>query len=124
LLHLFVYVGFLLINIEVLEIIIDGLAGTHRIFAPYLGNAYTWLLNFFELLAVLVMMACVIFLVRRNIIRVPRFHKPEMRHWPYLDANLILIFEILLVLAIMNMNAADQLLQARGAEHARCPTWR
>ncbi len=117
LLHLFVYVGFLLINIEVLEIIIDGLAGTHRIFAPYLGHAYTWLLNFFELLAVLVMVACVIFLIRRNIIKVPRFHKPEMRHWPYLDANLILIFEILLVLAILNMNAADQLLQARGVAH-------
>jgi heterodisulfide reductase subunit C len=117
LLHLFVYVGFVLINIEVLEIIIDGLAGTHRIFAPYLGSFYPALLNFFEFLAVAVLIACVFFLIRRNIIKVPRFHKPEMKSWPFLDANLILIFEIILVMAILKMNATDQLLQARGAEH-------
>ena len=116
-LHLFVYIGFILINIEVLEFIIDGAAGTHRIFAPYLGGFYTFLMNFFEFLAVTVLISCVIFLVRRNIIRVPRFHKPEMTRWPLLDANLILITEILLVLAILNMNAADQVLQAQGAEH-------
>ncbi len=117
LLHLFVYVGFVLINIEVLEIIIDGLAGTHRIFAPYLGTFYTVLLNFFEFLAVGVLVACVFFLIRRNILKVPRFHKPEMKAWPFLDANLILVFEIILVVAILKMNATDQLLQARGAEH-------
>jgi len=116
-LHLFVYIGFILINIEVLEFIIDGAAGTHRIFAPYLGGFYTFLMNFFEFLAVTVLISCVIFLVRRNIIRVPRFHKPEMTRWPLLDANLILITEVLLVLAILNMNAADQVLQAQGAEH-------
>ena len=116
-LHLFVYLGFILINIEVLEFIIDGIAGTHRIFAPYLGAFYTFLMNFFEFLAVTVLLSCVIFLVRRNIIRVPRFHKPEMTKWPLLDANLILITEILLVLAILNMNATDQVLQAQGAEH-------
>ncbi len=117
LLHLFVYAGFLIINIEVLEFIIDGLAGTHRIFAPYLGSAYGWLMNFFEFLAVAVLTACVIFLLRRNIVKVPRFHKPEMKNWPTLDANLILVTEIILMLAILGMNATDQLLQAKGVAH-------
>lgn len=116
-LHLFVYVGFVLINIEVLEILIDGLFGTHRIFAPYLGSLYTYLINFFEFLGVTVLLACVVFLIRRNIIKVPRFHKPEMKSWPFLDANIILITEIVLMAAILKMNAADQILQARGVEH-------
>lgn len=116
-LHLFVYAGFLIINLEVLEFIIDGLSGTHRIFAPYLGGLYSVLMNFFEFLAVAVLTACVIFLVRRNIIKVPRFHKPEMKKWPKLDANLILITEVVLMLAILKMNAVDQVLQAKGAEH-------
>jgi heterodisulfide reductase subunit C len=116
-LHLFVYAGFLIINLEVLEFIIDGLAGTHRIFAPYLGSFYTLLMNFFEFLAVTVFTACIVFLVRRNIIKVPRFHKPEMKKWPTLDANLILITEVILMLAILKMNAADQVLQSKGAEH-------
>ena len=116
-LHLFVYVGFLVINIEVLEFVIDGLAGTHRIFAPYLGSFYNLLMNFFEFLAVMVFISCVIFLIRRDVIRLPRFHKPEMTKWPRLDANLILIIEILLVIAILKMNATDQVLQAKGAEH-------
>ena len=113
-LHLAVYVGFLVINIEVLEFVIDGLAGTHRIFAPYLGGFYNFLMNTFELFAVFVLIACVIFLIRRDVLKVRRFHKPEMTRWPRLDANLILIIEIALVLAILNMNAADQILQARG----------
>lgn len=117
LLHLFVYVGFVVINLEVLEFIIDGVAGTHRIFAPFLGSVYTVLLSFFEFLAVAVFVACVVFLIRRNIVRVPRFHKPEMTSWPTLDANLILIFEILLTSAILLMNASDQVLQAKGAAH-------
>ncbi len=116
-LHLFVYAGFLIINLEVLEFIIDGLAGTHRIFAPYLGGFYTVLMNFFEFLAVAVLTSCVIFLIRRNIIKVPRFHKPEMKKWPTLDANLILFIEVILMMAILKMNAADQVLQAKGAEH-------
>ncbi len=116
-LHLFVYAGFLIINLEVLEFIIDGLAGTHRIFAPYLGGFYTVLINFFEFLAVAVLTACVVFLIRRNIIKVPRFHKPEMKKWPTLDANLILFTEIILMMAILKMNAADQVLQAKGAAH-------
>ncbi|MDH5367880.1 MAG: (Fe-S)-binding protein [Cyclobacteriaceae bacterium] len=116
-LHLFVYVGFLVINLEVLEFVIDGLAGTHRIFAPYLGGAYNMAMNIFEFLAVMVIVSCVVFLIRRNILKVNRFKKIEMIGWPALDANLILIIEIILMVAILDMNAADQVLQARGAEH-------
>lgn len=116
-LHLFVYAGFLIINLEVLEFIIDGLAGTHRIFAPYLGAFYGVLMNFFEFLAVTVLLACVIFLIRRNIVKVERFHKPEMKKWPTLDANLILFTEVILMLAVLSMNATDQVLQANGADH-------
>jgi heterodisulfide reductase subunit C len=110
-LHLFVYVGFLVINLEVLEFIIDGLTGQHRIFAPLLGEAYTGLMNVFEFLAVAVLVSCLIFLVRRNVLRVKRFWSDEMTAWPRLDANLILISEIVLMIAILSMNAADQLLQ-------------
>ncbi len=113
-LHLFVYVGFVVINFEVLEFIIDGLAGTHRIFAPYLGGFYNVLMNIFEFLAVSVLAACAVFLFRRNVLRVKRFTQPEMTSWPLLDANLILITEIVLMLAILSMNAADQVLQTRG----------
>ena len=115
-LHLLIYVGFLVINIEVLEFVIDGLAGTHRIFAPYLGGVYTAALNFFEFLSVAVMFSCVGFLIRRNVIKVPRFTKPEMKGWPALDGNLILFIELALMMAILKMNAADQILQARGVE--------
>lgn len=110
-LHLFIYVGFLVINIEVLEFVIDGIAGTHRIFAPYLGGFYTVLMNVFEFLAVAVLLSCVFFLVRRNILKVKRFWSAEMTSWPRLDANLILITEIVLMTAILSMNAADQMLQ-------------
>jgi ferredoxin len=110
-LHLFVYVGFLVINLEVLEFVIDGIAGTHRIFAPYLGGFYTVLMNVFEFLAVGVLLACVVFLVRRNVLHVKRFWTPEMTPWPRLDANLILIAEIVLMVAILTMNATDQILQ-------------
>ena len=111
-LHLFLYVGFFVINIEVLEFIIDGLAGTHRIFLPYLGTFYTVLMNIFEFLAVGVLVSCIIFLVRRNILKLPRFRTYEMTSWPRLDANLILVIEIALMVAILTMNATDQLLQA------------
>ncbi len=112
-LHLFIYVGFLVINLEVLEFIIDGIAGTHRVFAPYLGTFYGVLMNGFEFLAVAVLMACIFFLVRRNVLKLPRFWSAEMTSWPRLDANLILVTEIVLMLAILSMNAADQLLQPR-----------
>lgn len=110
-LHLLIYVGFLVINLEVLEFVVDGLAGTHRIFAPYLGSFYTVLMNVFEFLAVAVLIACAFFLLRRNVLKVGRFWTYEMTKWPRLDANIILLTEIVLMLAILSMNAADQLLQ-------------
>lgn len=112
-LHFFIYAGFLIINLEVLEFVIDGLAGTHRIFAPYLGGLYNILMNLFEFLAMAVLLACVVFLVRRNILKVARFWSPEMTRWPRLDGNLILIAEIILMVAILTMNASDQILQTR-----------
>jgi heterodisulfide reductase subunit C len=114
--HFFIYIGFVIINLEVLEFVIDGIAGTHRIFAPLLGSVYNLALNFFEFLAVLVVLACVVFLTRRNVVKVERFTKPEMKGWPALDGNLILVIEIILMAAIFTMNATDQLLQAAGHE--------
>ncbi len=110
-LHFFIYVGFLVINIEVLEFVIDGLTGNHRTFAPALGSFYNVLMNIFEFLAVAVLLACVFFLIRRNILKVRRFWLAEMTRWPRLDANIILITEIALMIAILTMNASDQLLQ-------------
>jgi len=117
LLHFMVYIGFLVINIEVLEFIIDGLAGTHRIFSGFLGPAYALLMNMFEFLAIGVLLSCIVFLVRRNILKVKRFHLAEMTSWPKLDANIILITEIVLMLAILTMNATDQILQTKGVDH-------
>ena len=113
LLHLLIYVGFIVINLEVLEFIIDGLAGTHRIFAPLLGEFYTVLINVFEFLAVGVLFSCVVFLIRRNALKVKRFSGEEMRKWPTLDANLILVIEIILMFAILTMNATDMLIQGQ-----------
>jgi ferredoxin len=117
LLHLLIYVGFLVINLEVLEFVLDGLLGTHRFFAPFLGGAYTVAINLFEFLAVAVLVSCVAFLIRRNVMKVERFTKPELNGWPALDANLILVVEIILMFAILTMNAADQILASRGDEH-------
>jgi ferredoxin len=117
--HFLIYAGFLIINIEVLEFIIDGLAGTHRVFAPLLGPFYTVLMNVFETLAVAVLVACVVFLVRRNVAHIPRFWSAEMTRWPRLDANLILGIEIILMLAILTMNAADQLLQTQDPHYTQ-----
>ena len=114
-LHLFIYVGFVVINLEVLEFILDGFLGTHRLFAPYLGGFYNVLMNMFEILAVLVLFSCVAFLIRRNVMKIPRFTKPELKGWPALDGNLILVIEIILMAAILTMNAADQSLQQMGA---------
>jgi heterodisulfide reductase subunit C len=112
-LHFFIYVGFLVINLEVLEFVIDGIAGTHRIFAPFLGGFYNVLMNVFEFLAIAVLLACAAFLIRRNVIKVPRFQSAEMSKWPRIDGNLILTIEIVLMFAILFMNASDQLLQTR-----------
>lgn len=115
-LHIIVYAGFVIINIEVLEILIDGLFGTHRVFS-FAGSVYNALIGSFEILAFLVLAACVVFLIRRNVIRLRRFNSYELEKWPRTDANLILITEILLMSAFLTMNAADALLQSRGAEH-------
>ncbi len=117
-LHLMIYVGFLVINIEGIEFFLDGLTGNHRTIAELLQKwemtgFYTITLNIFEFLAVLVILACVFFLIRRNVFKVKRFSGSEMTTWPKLDANLILIFEIVLMFAIMTMNATDQILQER-----------
>jgi len=114
--HLFVYLGFVLINIEVLEILLDGLLGTHRLFS-FMGGLYNVAIGFFEILALLVLVACVVFLARRFVVKVPRLNAPELKGWPIKDATTILIVEIVLMAALLKMNAADQILQSRGAEH-------
>lgn len=109
-LHIFVYVGFIIINIEVLEILIDGVAGTHRVFS-FLGPIYTFLIATFEVLALLVLLGCAIFLIRRNLLKLKRFMSKDLDGWPRSDANYILITEILLMTAFLTMNAADINLQ-------------
>ncbi len=116
-LHIMVYVGFVIINIEILEIIIDGVFGTHRIFSSWIGvDAYRFFINIFEILALLVLLACVVFLLRRNVVKIARFWKPEMKGWPATDANLILIAEVLLMSAFLTMDTADVLLMQTNAE--------
>jgi len=115
--HFVIYAGFIIINIEVLEIILDGIFGTHRLFFPYLGGFYTFLINCFELLAVGVITVCVVFLIRRNIIKLKRFISKDLNGWPRSDANYILITEIILMLLFLKMNALDRALQLSGAEH-------
>ena len=115
-LHVIVYVGFIIINIEVLEIIIDGLFGTHRIFAP-LGAVYDFLIASFEVLAFLVLITVIIFWIRRNVIKIKRFLSSEMEGWPKSDGNIILYFEVVLMLLFLTMNAADFQLQNLGADY-------
>jgi heterodisulfide reductase subunit C len=117
LLHFFVYAGFIIINIEVLEIVLDGIFGTHRLFASMIGPLYTILINAFEILAVLVLVGCVVFLIRRNIIKLKRFISKDLDGWPRSDANYILITEIILMFLFLTLDASDTLLQTRGAEH-------
>jgi len=105
-LHIIVYVGFVIINIEVLEIIIDGLFGTHRIFSE-IGSLYGILIGTFEILAFLVFVSVVVFWFRRNVIKIQRFMKSEMKGWPKLDGNLILYFEMVLMGLFIIMNATD-----------------
>lgn len=116
-LHFFVYAGFIIINIEILEIILDGLTGKHRLFYPLLGGTYNLLIGCFEILAVLVITGCVVFLIRRNILKIRRFESREMTSWPKSDANYILIMEIILMLLFLTMNSSDQALQAHKAPH-------
>jgi heterodisulfide reductase subunit C len=112
--HFIIYAGFIIINIEVLEIAIDGLFGTHRIFSKPFGSLYSLLIDAFEFLAVGVLIACVIFLLRRNALHVKRLWMKELNGWPKSDANYILITEILLMSFFLTMNAADTALQQRG----------
>ncbi|SHJ24233.1 (Fe-S)-binding protein [Flavobacterium haoranii] len=109
-LHILVYLGFVIINIEVLEIIIDGLFGTHRIFR-FLGGFYNVLIGSFEILAFLVLVAVIVFWIRRNVVKIQRFWKPEMQGFPKNDANYILYFEMVLMTLFLVMNAADFHLQ-------------
>lgn len=115
-LHVVVYVGFILINIELLEIVVDGIAGTHRIFAPFLGGFYNVLIASFEVCAALVLIAVIIFWCRRNVIRIQRFWKDEMNGWPKLDADLILYFEVVLMGLFLTMNGADLAIQTKFAD--------
>ena len=116
LLHLAVYLGFCIINIEMLEIVFDGLFGTHRAFSG-LGKLYSFLIAAFEWLAVGVLVGCIVFLIRRNLVRIRRFFGTEMTAWSHTDANLILVTEILLMAAFLTMNTADHKLQLAGAAH-------
>ncbi|MGO4290795.1 4Fe-4S dicluster domain-containing protein [Chitinophaga sp. RAB17] len=116
-LHFFVYAGFLIINLEILEIILDGILGTHRLFVPVLGSLYPVLISLFEVLAVLVLSGCAIFLIRRNILKLKRFISKDLDGWPRSDANYILITEIVLMFLFLTMDTADQALQTRGAAH-------
>lgn len=115
-LHVVVYVGFILINIELLEIVVDGIAGTHRIFAPYLGGFYNVLIASFEICAALVLIAVIAFWCRRNVIKIQRFWKDEMKGWPKLDADLILYFEVVLMGLFLTMNGADLAIQTNFAD--------
>lgn len=117
LMHFVIYAGFIIINIEVLEIVLDGVLGTHRLFLPWLGGFYSLLINFFELLAVGVTAVCIIFLARRNIIKLKRFISKDLDGWPRSDANYILTAEIILMTLFITMNAVDCNLQLQSTEH-------
>ena len=116
-LHFFIYAAFVITQVELLEIFVDGIFGTHRFFAPALGGLYTFIISFIEILSVLAFVATIIFLMRRNILRVARFQKPEMKGFPSRDANLILLGEIVLIVGVFCMNGGDKVLQTRGLEH-------
>lgn len=111
--HLFIYVAFLFTQIELIEILIDGIFGMHRFFAPLLGSLYTFIISFIEVLSLLAFIATIIFLWRRNLLKVPRLVKSELNGWPRLDANIILFVEIALIFAIFTMNSADSVLQTK-----------
>lgn len=118
LLHLCIYVAFVITQVELIEIIIDGATGNHRIFAASLGGFYTFVISFIEILSVLALVATFAFLARRNLLKIPRFHMSEMTGWPKLDGNIILYMEFLLVCCIFTMNGADEALYNAGHSHA------
>ena len=114
--HVVVYLGFVIINIEVLEIIIDGVFGTHRVFS-FMGGFYNFLIASFEIFGFLVLLGVIIFWLRRNVIRIKRFWHSDLKSWPKLDANLILYFEMVIMCLFLTMNAADLQLQLQEAAH-------
>ncbi len=114
--HFIIYAGFIIINIEVLEIFLDGVLGTHRLFLNTLGSFYTFLINFFEILAAGVLIVCVVFLLRRNVLKIKRFISKDLDGWPRSDANYILVTEIILMSLFLTMNAVDRALQIQGTE--------
>ena len=118
LLHVFIYVAFLFTQIELIEIIIDGATGNHRVLMPHLGGLYTFTISLIEVLSVLALIATFAFLARRNLLKVPRLVKSEMTGWPKLDGNIILYLEFLLVMCIFTMNGTDEVLHLRGESHA------
>ncbi|MFN8231379.1 MAG: (Fe-S)-binding protein [Bacteroidia bacterium] len=118
LLHFILYSAFIITQIELLEIIVDGVSGSHRIFRPYLGGFYTFMISLIEILSVLAFIATITFLARRNLLKIPRLVMNELNGWPKLDANLILLAEITLIIFIFMMNGADEVLYQRGASHA------
>ncbi|TAD81826.1 MAG: (Fe-S)-binding protein [Bacteroidetes bacterium] len=116
--HFVIYAGFIIINIEVLEIVLDGLLGTHRLFAGFLGaGLYNFLINVFELLALGVLVVVVVFWLRRNAIKLQRFVSNDLNGWPRTDANIILYVEVVLMTLFLTMNATDTVLQSRGIDH-------
>lgn len=118
-LHLFLYAAFIITQIELIEIIIDGFTGSHRIFRPALGGFYTFVVSFIEILSVLAFIGTIAFLARRNLLKVPRLVQNELNGWPKLDANFILIGELTLICFIFMMNGADEVLYSRNVSHAR-----
>lgn len=116
-LHLVLYVGFIIINIEIIEILLDGILGTHRLFAPFLGKLYSFLINSFEVLAALVLVGCIVFLCRRNVLYIQRLKSNDLSGWPKTDANLILVIEIVLMSLFLTMNATGEILEQRGFDH-------
>ncbi|THH41190.1 (Fe-S)-binding protein [Neolewinella litorea] len=118
-LHFMLYAAFVFTQIELIEIFIDGIFGVHRWFLGPLGGMYNFIISTIELLSILAFVATVIFLVRRNVLFIPRFHKPEMQGWPKLDANLILVFELILLACIFTMNGTDVVLQDMDPDHYR-----
>ena len=116
--HFFIYAAFVITSTELLEIIVDGLTGNHRFFASSLGGFYVLVISTIEILSVLAFIATIIFLARRNLLKIPRFHMDEMTGWPKLDGNIILYLEILLILCIFTMNGTDEVLLNNGWSHA------
>ena len=112
--HLFIYVAFLFTSTELIEIIIDGATGTHRFFWDKIGVIYVILINMIEILSVLAFLATLVFLARRNLLKVPRFQMSEMNGWPKLDGNIILYLEIILLICVFTMNGADESLFLKG----------